>query len=210
MLAPERAAGNTDGRTRNREITGIANGDGIAALSERTPSSNRDGCAASWRIRFRPATGSGVWFGESDELNHRRRRWPGSSVYEESQMSMRYWVSSPMPTGVSRSSGRYGEPSRERAGSTYRKLPRSQPWVMICCDPFGATSISRATQAMSDASVTAQNRSSDGPARRRGCDKAEEVNVSPDGWSIVWSSGTYGANASGPSLPDGTEAPAVG
>ena len=131
-----------------------------------------------------------MWFGESDELNHRRRRWPGSSVYDESQMSIRYSVVSPMPTGVSRSSGKNGEPSRDRAGSTYLKLPRSQPWVMICCEPFGATSIRRATQAMSEASVTAQNLNSDGPAKRSGPDKAGDVNVSPDGWSIVWSSGT--------------------
>jgi len=63
---------------------------------------------------------------------------------------------------------------------------------------------------MSDASVTAQKRNSDGPARRSGVLSAGVVYVRPSGWSILWSSGTYGANASGPSLPDGTEAPAAG
>ena len=71
-------------------------------------------------------------------------------------------------TGSCLSSGRYGAPSRERFGSTARKLARSHPCVMRRALPSGATSTSLPTQPMSLASVIAQNRSSAGPARCSG------------------------------------------
>src|SRR5207244_6216847 len=107
-------------------------------------------------------------------------------------------------------SGRYGAPSRDRLGSTLRKLARSHPEVIIRAEPSGATSTSRPTHAMSLASVTAQNRSSVGPARRSGLFRTGVVYVSPCGSSKRWSRGAYGRKPSGPSRSIGIELPAVG